>query len=302
MKKTILSIKDVALLVDVLTSKIAAHATCPKIYGVPRGGISVAYALADQLGATVVGSPEEATIIVDDIIDSGATRARYSGSGLQFFALIDKTAPDQTVFKDAWVVFPWEVSDTGDDVSADDIGTRLLQYLGEDVAREGLRDTPTRYLKALKEMTSGYTIETKDMLTKFADGAEGYDGMVVETNIPVYSLCEHHIVPFFGVAHIAYLPGTHIVGLSKIVRMVDVFARRLQVQERLTKQIADALDALRPEGIAVMLECRHICMEARGIRKAGVETTTTALRGAFKKNMDTRNEFYDIVKLNKAAR
>jgi GTP cyclohydrolase I len=133
-------------------------------------------------------------------------------------------------------------------------------------------------------------------LKVFEDGAEHYDQMLIERNIPVWSLCEHHMAPFFGVAHIAYIPKGHIVGLSKLVRLTDIYARRLQVQERLTAQIADALwTHLQPQGVGVVLECRHSCMESRGVCKAGVTTTTSALFGAIKEEPETRAEFLHLV-------
>jgi GTP cyclohydrolase I len=175
----------------------------------------------------------------------------------------------------------------------------VLQYLGEDADREGLQDTPKRVIAAMEFWTKGYEEKPEDHLRVFEDGGEDYNEMLVETNIPLYSLCEHHLAPFFGVAHVAYVPGKHIVGLSKIVKMVEVYARRLQVQERLTTQIAEAINkVLKPKGVAVMLQCQHLCMASRGVQKAGVMTTTVALRGVFKDFPETREEFYHVVRLN----
>jgi GTP cyclohydrolase I len=173
---------------------------------------------------------------------------------------------------------------------------RLLTYGGEDPDREGLLDTPARFLKAWDEYTSGYRMRPEEVLKVFEDGAESVDEMVIVKDIPVYSLCEHHLAPFFGKAYVGYVPDKRILGLSKISRLVEVFSRRLQVQERLTNQIADALDGhLQPIGVAVVIECRHMCMESRGVRHSGSGTVTSALRGSIKANPDTRREFLSLI-------
>jgi GTP cyclohydrolase I len=173
---------------------------------------------------------------------------------------------------------------------------RLLKYIGEDPGREGLHETPARFLKALQEYTRGYQQKPEDILKSFEDGAESVDEMVIVRDIPVYSLCEHHLAPFFGKAYVGYVPHKRILGLSKISRLVEVFGRRLQVQERLTNQIADALAThLQPLGVAVVLECRHMCMESRGVRHTGTATVTSALRGSIKTNADTRREFLALI-------
>ena len=177
---------------------------------------------------------------------------------------------------------------------------KLLSYLGEDPAREGLRDTPERFLKAWAEWTRGYHEQLEDILKSFEDGSTGYDEMVIETDIPVYSHCEHHLTPIFGVAHIGYIPHGRIVGLSKLVRLVDHFAHRLQVQERMTVQIAETLyKALRATGVGVVLQCRHLCMESRGVNRPGVVTTTSCLRGAIKEVASARAEFLSIINANR---
>jgi GTP cyclohydrolase I len=173
---------------------------------------------------------------------------------------------------------------------------QLLRLIGEDPDREGLQETPLRFLKAMAEYTRGYREKPEDVLKVFEDGGEGVDEMVIVRDIPVYSLCEHHLAPFFGKAYVGYVPDKKILGLSKISRLVEVYSRRLQVQERLTNQIADALAKhLQPLGVAVVLECRHLCMESRGIKHAGSSTVTSALRGSIKKNPDTRKEFLSLI-------
>jgi len=177
-----------------------------------------------------------------------------------------------------------------------EIVRRLLAYIGEDPDREGLLETPARFLKAWEEYTRGYRERPEDILKSFEDGAQSVDEMVIVRDIPVYSLCEHHLAPFFGKAYVGYVPDKRILGLSKISRLVEIFARRLQVQERLTNQIADALDThLQPLGVAVVIECRHMCMESRGVRHTGTATVTSALRGSIKSNADTRREFLSLI-------
>jgi GTP cyclohydrolase I len=173
---------------------------------------------------------------------------------------------------------------------------QLLRLIGEDPDREGLQETPLRFLKAMTEYTKGYRERPEDVLKVFEDGGEGVDEMVIVRDIPVYSLCEHHLAPFFGKAYVGYVPNKKILGLSKISRLVEVYSRRLQVQERLTNQIADAMAKhLQPLGVAVVLECRHMCMESRGVKHAGSSTVTSALRGSIKANLDTRKEFLTLI-------
>lgn len=174
--------------------------------------------------------------------------------------------------------------------------TRLLREIGEDPKREGLRETPARVMKAWSEWTSGYRTDLDSVFKTFKDGSEGAQEMIVVANIPFYSHCEHHMAPFFGLAHVGYLPNGRIVGLSKIPRLVDVFARRLQVQERLTSQIVDALcNGLEPMGAGCVIEARHLCMESRGIRRPGSVTVTSALRGAMYEK-EPRAEFLSLVR------
>lgn len=182
-------------------------------------------------------------------------------------------------------------------LTIEDATVKLLRTIeGDNADREGLRETPARVAKAWEFWTSGYRENIDDILKSFADGARGYDEMVIETSIPVYSHCEHHLAPFFGVAHVGYVPESRIVGLSKIVRLVEHFARRLQVQERLTIQIADTLStALNAKGVGVVIQCRHLCMESRGVQRAGVVTTTSAMRGVMLTKPEARAEFMGVV-------
>jgi GTP cyclohydrolase I len=171
---------------------------------------------------------------------------------------------------------------------------QILGDIGEDPSREGILKTPERAAKALQYLTHGYDLDA-DAILKSAMFKEDYNQMVIVKDIEVYSLCEHHLLPFFGKAHVAYIPNGHIVGLSKIPRVVDVFARRLQVQERLTNEIRDCIqNTLNPAGVAVVIECKHMCMSMRGIQKQNSLTTTSAFTGAFE-NDKTRSEFLRLI-------
>ena len=172
---------------------------------------------------------------------------------------------------------------------------RLLRHLGEEPARPGLLETPQRVQKAWQHWTSGYASDPVDILKVFEDGAEQVNELIVVRGIPVYSHCEHHLAPFFGTAAIGYTPAGRIVGLSKLTRLVHCFARRLQVQERLTIQIADALmEYVSPVSVGVIVRCRHMCMESRGIQTQGEETTTSALKGEMQSNSGLRSEFLSL--------
>lgn len=172
----------------------------------------------------------------------------------------------------------------------------VLEQIGEDPRREGLLKTPERVAKAMQYLTQGYDQNPAEIL-KSAMFTEEYDEMVIVKDIEVYSLCEHHMLPFFGKCHIAYIPNGHIVGLSKFPRLVDAFSRRLQVQERLTDQIRDCIqETLKPQGVAVAIEAQHLCMQMRGVQKQNSVTITSAFSGAFMEEDITRQEFMNLVK------
>src|SRR4051812_37694919 len=172
---------------------------------------------------------------------------------------------------------------------------RQLELIGEDPEREGLRDTPRRVGRSLQWLTQGYRTCVQDVVGTGIFTSEGHRNMVMVRDIELYSLCEHHMLPFFGRAHVAYIPNGHIVGLSKIPRIVEVFARRLQVQERLTEEIAAAIDdVLKPVGVGVVIEAYHLCMMMRGVEKQNSRTITSALRGGFKDDPKTREEFLHL--------
>ena len=173
---------------------------------------------------------------------------------------------------------------------------RLLEELGEDTTREGLVDTPRRVAESLRHLTEGYGMDPAEIVGD-ALFNEDYDDMVVVRGVNFFSLCEHHLLPFFGRVHVAYLPKGKVVGLSKVPRIVDAFAHRLQLQERLTRQIAEALhEVLEPNGVAVVIEARHLCMEMRGVEKQDSDTVTSCMLGTFREDVVTRTEFLELIR------
>jgi GTP cyclohydrolase I len=176
---------------------------------------------------------------------------------------------------------------------------KVIVLLGEDPNREGLRKTPERFEKALKYLTSGYQ-QNMESLLNGATFSVHYDEMVVVKDIEFFSLCEHHLLPFFGKAHVAYLPNKRVLGLSKIARLVNMYGRRLQIQERMTSQIAESIqEKISPEGVGVIIEARHLCMQMRGVEKQHGQAVTSAMLGSFRHNKQTRDEFLSLVRSNK---
>jgi GTP cyclohydrolase IA len=170
----------------------------------------------------------------------------------------------------------------------------ILRAIGEDPKREGLIDTPARVARSYDKLFSGYDKDPADVVTVFDN--EGYDEMVIARDIEFYSFCEHHMIPFFGKAHIGYIPNDKIIGVSKMPRILEIFARRLQNQERLTSQVADSLmELLQPKGVGVVIEAKHLCMMARGVEKQNSMMVTSTVRGLFKKNLNTRSEFLRLI-------
>lgn len=251
-----------------------------KYYGVPRGGQPIAAML------NPVDTPEAADVIIDDLIDSGATREKYAALYPEkpFVALFNKlTEPD---IAGTWLRFPWEQTGAQD---VEDNVRRVLQQF-DNANREGLADTPRRYVKFLTEFLTPAPFN----MTTF--DSENYDEMVVVSNIPFFSLCEHHLAPFFGVGAIGYVPGGNkMVGLSKLPRVLEMFARRFQNQERITSQVADYItEHLEPKGVGVILRARHLCVEMRGVKKHNTWTTTSKMTGIFKDDLNCRQEFLNL--------
>ena len=282
---------DLQKYVDLLVKRIPEGLHPRAIYGVPRGGIPVAYEVAKRLpGAEVVFDVNIADLIVDDIIDSGKTMERYARLEVPFLALVDKRKKDTD---HGWVVFPWEQDEVR---SKEDIPLRLLQAIGEDTTRDGLLNTPKRVVKSWEELYGGYKKKVSDVVTVFENDGR-YDEMVVLKDIEFFSTCEHHLLPFFGKAHIGYIPSRKIIGISKLARILNIFARRAQVQERLTQQVADALwDILEePIGVGVVLEAQHTCMLARGVKQSEACMVTSALKGVLKTTSESRAEFMSFI-------
>lgn len=267
------------------------------VFGVPRGGCVPAAMVAAQLGVSLADEPAMGVLVVDDLVDSGATSARF-GFGA-FDALYRKAgapprvAPDAVEVGDEWVVFPWETVDESS--GPGDAVVRLLEFMGEDPTRDGLRDTPGRVLRAFTEMTAGMNEDPSVLLAKtFEDTC---DEMVVVRGIEFVSTCEHHLMPFTGTATVAYVPAGRVVGLSKLARLVECYARRLQVQERMTNQIVQAMDEhLQPLGAAAIVTARHSCMGCRGVRKPGAEMVTSALSGVMRTKPEARAELLALAR------
>ena len=180
----------------------------------------------------------------------------------------------------------------------DKLVKKILEELGEDPKREGLRKTPARVVETLKFLTKGYSENVEETLKGALFDVE-YDEMVIIRNIEVYSLCEHHLLPFFGKCHVGYLPSKKVIGLSKVTRLVEMFARRLQIQERLTQQIAQTInEQADPQGVGVIIEAQHLCMMMRGVEKQNAKVTTSALLGKFRQDQRSRMEFLNLVRIN----
>lgn len=255
------------------------------IYGIPTGGFHISNAVVMYLRAlgyinthAVETVTNGETILVDDLVDSGETRNRWNEQfpGCKFYTAFNKQTDDRDRGK--WLSFPWERG-VGHDGPEDNI-RRILQFIGEDPSREGLSETPARVVKSYKEIFSGYTTDLAGLMKCFEEPT--CDEMVLLKDIEFYSVCEHHMQPFFGKAHVAYVPNGRVIGVSKLSRVVDAFSRRLQVQERLTQQVTKALDEhLRPRGSACIMEARHFCMVCRGVRKQNASMVTSSLTGCF---------------------
>jgi GTP cyclohydrolase I len=262
-----------------------------RIYGIPRGGVYVA---AMVCGGTLkaVTKPEEADCFVDDIIDSGKTADRYRKMyGKPTFPLVFPRVREEDKNL-GWIVFPWEVM-VGEGYGPTDAVLRLLEYIGEDVFREGLVKTPGRYVRALEEMTSGYKMNAKEILS--AQFENETDEMVMLSDIRFTSLCEHHILPFAGSVTIGYIPGKKIVGISKLARVVEMFSRRLQIQERMTQNIACAIEIeLKPQGVGVVVRAHHECMSCRGVKQPGTVMVTSCMLGVMRDKGPARAEFFSL--------
>lgn len=259
----------------------------PNVYGIPRGGSIVAGIIGNA-----VDTPEEADVIVDDILDSGKTikewQKKYSHK--MFWVLVDKRVED---LMGSWIEFPWEK--VGFKKDGETIITRMLEMIGEDATRDGLIGTPSRVVKSWNEIFAGYNMNPKDHIKTFEKGK--YDQMIVLKNCELYSTCEHHLQPFVGRIHIAYLPDKNVIGISKLARIAECFSRRLQIQERICEQVTDFLmEELKPLGAACIISAKHFCMCARGVGKQNSEMITSSLKGVLREK-EARQEFLSLINL-----
>lgn len=248
-----------------------------KSYGVPRGGNYISAMLKYP-----VSKIEDADFIIDDIIDSGKTKERYSKYNIPFYSLYDKPSE--------WIIFPWE----NEEKPATDLITRIIEFIGDDPNREGLLETPNRVVRSWDKLFEGYKKDPVDIMKTFKDGK--CDELVILKDIEFYSTCEHHMIPFFGKISIGYIPDGKVIGVSKLARLVEIYTRRLQIQERLVGNIADdIMKYLNAKGCMVICEAKHLCMVARGVEKQNSTMITNAIRGVFIEN-NVRNEFLSMIK------
>lgn len=297
---------EVEALVRQLAEKVKkSRKKYSNIYGIPKNGLIVAYLLSSKLGIPVVSRKDlnfNTTLVVDDLVDSGKTISKFSACDC--LVLISKknkkNLPKHVKYvgrftpSTKWIDWYWEnyQRDPEDNV------VRILEHLGEDPNRDGLKETPDRVVRSHKELFGGYKLKPEDVLkTTFSSG---YDEMILLRDIPLYSTCEHHMLPFIGVCHIAYIPGISgkVVGISKLARLMEVYARRLQIQEQLTMQIGSTLvKYLKPKGVAVIIKATHLCIASRGVEKSGSSMVTSFTWGNFRKSVATREEFLRLIKL-----
>lgn len=260
------------------------------VYGIPKGGM-IATAFLQK--ATVTWDVSKADIILDDLVDSGKTKLKHTTQfpDVEFFCLYDKQAEKDK----RWIVFPWEKDHpSGEDTIQQNI-VRQLQFIGEDSNREGLRDTPDRVVRSWRELFAGYSADPAGLFRSF--DADGYDQIVLLKDIEMYSMCEHHILPFFGKAHVAYIPDGNVIGISKLARLVDCFARRLQIQERIGEQVTSMLmKYLKPQGAICIIEATHMCMRMRGCNKQNSTMVTSSLKGVFMTDSSARQELLQLIK------
>lgn len=281
-----------------IAKKIKKQTDCPaiKLYGVPRGGIFAALKVLTNLSsyASIVETPDEADIIIDDIVDSGNTRHRYNSLyGMKpFYALVDKTGKDSNL-RGAWISFPWERMGEAQEGPVDNV-TRLIEYIGDDPNREGLKETPQRVVRSYETLFGGYKQNPEEIIKVFEDGS--CNEMVLLRDVEFYSNCEHHMLPFFGYAHIAYIPDGRVIGVSKLARILEIYTRRLQIQERISEQVTECLMThLKPKGAACVLQAQHLCMVCRGVEKQNAKMVTSSLKGVFLEDPRTRNEFFSMI-------
>jgi len=299
-EKYVVSWDEFQNIVESAIELIASHQLpFDSVFGIPRGGVAFAIAVAAHFKKPIVREPGPNTLILDDIVDSGATFSKFPRN--YRIALFRKSTTPELPLNcfalresDAWVEFPWETN-VGE-MPAEDAVTRMIQAIGDDPTREGLLETPKRVVKSWKELFAGYKIDTAKLLSvTFEDGLQDCDELVLCKDIEFYSTCEHHMLPIIGKMHIGYIPDKKVVGLSKLARLGDAYARRLQIQEKMTKQIADDLiKHLKPKGVGVIVTAKHFCMCARGVGKQSSWMTTSSMQGVLRENATARQEFLKL--------
>lgn len=263
------------------------------VFPVPKNALYV----AEYLDLSILNDPfyiTNRTLIIDDLIDSGKTLSNFPDNDKAVLFVKNNNEDKVNYYvekKDCLIQFPWEKED---DIS--DSIIRQLEYIGEDPTREGLLETPNRVIKSWDKLYGGYKEKVEDILKTFHEGS--CDEMVILKDISFYSTCEHHLLPFFGQVHIGYIPDKKVLGVSKLARVVEIFARRMQIQERMTAQICDSIMKwLEPKGCIVITEAQHFCMQARGVEKQKSKMITSAIRGVFKdKDSGAREEFMRFIK------
>ena len=295
MQKTNLTWEEVSYRAENLVSIICLRKRIPqpvKLFGVPRGGIPAALLVSQTLAwhnipSVLVETRHGCDIVIDDIIDTGRTREKYPDEF--FYALVNKQQADKDI---GWVVFPWERMGNEGEGPTENV-RRLLEFIGEDPKREGLQDTPERVIKSYQKLYGGYQQKLSDFNRTFTSKC---DEMVLLKNIEFYSTCEHHMLPFYGKAHIAYIPNDKIIGISKLARILEMYSRRLQIQERLCNEITKAIEELlAPKGTGCIIEAQHFCMTSRGVEKQNSVMVTSSLTGVLRTDARARNEFMSMI-------
>lgn len=300
--------------IDIITEKIKANTWVYKnyknvrgIYPIPQGGVPLGIALSERLKIPIVDkSTAQKSInylIVDDLIDSGRTIQPWKNYPIAVLGFKPSSIASELItysnyffnyfrFNNEWVHFWWEKEPEKD---IEENIVRILEYIGEDPNREGLVETPKRVVKSWQSLFSGYSQNPEDVLKTFNE--DNSDEMILLKDITLHSTCEHHMLPFTGKAHIAYIPDGKVLGVSKLVRLLEIFARRLQIQERICDQVTEALmNHLKPIGAACILEAKHSCMSARGVEQQNSIMVTSSLKGAFLKKASARAELMQMIK------
>lgn len=281
-----------------IANKIESNTDYPgmkytNIFPIMKNGLPIAERLSRILNLPICYILGENSLIVDDLIDSGKTLSQYPNNDKAVLYVKNNKEKEVTYYADKidkWIVLPWEKEE-----DIHDTVIRQLEYIGEDVSREGLKETPKRVVKSWKELYAGYNMDVYDIFKTFKEGA--CDELVLLKDIEFYSTCEHHMLPFFGKIHIGYIPNKKVIGISKLARIVEVFARRLQIQERFVTQIAECINKyLEPIGVMVVAEAQHFCMTSRGIKKINSKMITSSIIGVFRDDMKAREEFLDLIR------